>query len=408
MKLPVSPLKRAMVPLLSALCGLWLGACSTLPTPPQPTPSWLLHDDLYPAAAAPADRGAIFELSPAMRTYADAELSAAARLRDPRQALLDALYRQDKLRLRYDAGPTRNAAQAFDARAGNCLSLVIMTAAFARHLGVPVSFQSVQVDDTYSRSGGLVLVSHHVNLVLGRRMAQSTFAGNQNDDMTIDFLPSDELRGQRTHPLDERTVVAMYFNNRAAEALAEEPGAPGPAHNQAYAWAREALRQDPAFLPAINTLAVVYLRDGHLAEAEVALQHVLAQAPLSTSTLSNLALLLERQGHADRALAVRQRLARLQPEAPFLLFEQGQQALALGDYALARDLFQRELRRQPDQPDVLFGAAQAAWRLGEAQRAAGLLQQALAHSGTARARDLYAGKLAWLREQASHQALRPQ
>jgi tetratricopeptide (TPR) repeat protein len=118
--------------------------------------------------------------------------------------------------------------------------------------------------------------------------------------------------------------------------------------------------------------------------------------------LSNLALLLERRGQTAEALAVRQRLAQLQPDSPFVLFDEAQQAMARGDYALARELFQRELRRQPDQPDVLLGAAQAEWRLGDAQRAAGLLQQALAHSRSARARDLYAGKLAWLREQSSH------
>ncbi len=395
MNLPHTPLAR-LIPLLAAL----LTACSTLPPPLPPAASALLHDEHYRAAAMPADGDAVFDFSPAMRAYADAELRTAARLRDPRQALLDALYRQDKLRLRYDPGPTRNAAQAFEARAGNCLSLVIMTAAFARHLGVPVSYQNVQVDDTYSRSGGLVLVSHHVNLVLGRRLSHSLFAGNQNDDMTVDFLPSDQLRGQRTQALEERTVLAMYFNNRAAEALAD--GHTVESHNQAYAWTREALRRDPAYLPAINTLAVVYMRDGHMTEAEAALQHVLARAPQSTSTLSNLALLLERRGQVADAQAVRLRLARLQPESPFLLFEQGQQAMARGDYAQARDFFLRELRHQPDQPDVLFGAAQAEWRLGDPQRAAGHLQQAMANSNSAKARDLYAGKLAWLREQSTH------
>ncbi len=400
MKLPISHLLRAVLPttmlLMVALLGVLLGGCSTPPAAPQPLLPHLLHDSHYPAAAAPDERHAVFEFSPAMRAYAATELSAAARLRDPRQALLDALYRPDKLRLRYDAGRTRNAAQAFEARAGNCLSLVIMTAAFARHLGVPVSYQSVQVDDSYSRSGGLLLVSHHVNLVLGARAPHSTFSAGRNDDMTVDFLPADQLRGQRTQALDERTVVAMYFNNRAAEALADGPGA----HTLAYAWAREALRHDPRFLPAINTLAVIYLRDGHLAEAEAALQHVLALAPLSTSTLSNLALLLERQGQTAPAQAVRQRLARLQPDAPFAWFDQGQQAMARGDYAQALDLFQRELRRQPDQPDVLLGAAQAAWRLGDAQAAAAWLQQALSQAVNGPSRELYAGKLAWLREQA--------
>jgi tetratricopeptide (TPR) repeat protein len=102
----------------------------------------------------------------------------------------------------------------------------------------------------------------------------------------------------------------MFFNNRAAEALAA--GRP----DEPYAWAREAVRKDPAFLPAYNTLAVIYLRDGHLAPADAALQHVLTQAPSNASALTNLALLLERRGQAAQAQAVRQRLHRLEPEAP--------------------------------------------------------------------------------------------
>ena len=43
---------------------------------------------------------------------------------DRRRALIDALYRPGALKLEYDAGTTRNAAQTFEARAGNCLLLV--------------------------------------------------------------------------------------------------------------------------------------------------------------------------------------------------------------------------------------------------------------------------------------------
>jgi Tfp pilus assembly protein PilF len=385
---------RASVALLALVC-IPLTACSTWPAAP-PVPTALLHDEVYPAAVAPPDRDAVFELSPAMRNYAQAELGAAARLRDPRQALLDALYRQDKLRLRYDAGPTRNAAEAFEARAGNCLSLVLMTAAFAHHLGVPVSYQAVDVEETYTRSGGLVLLSKHVNLVLGHRTSHSTFSGGLNDDMTVDFLPPDQLRGQRSQALEERTVLAMYFNNRAAEALADGRS------TLSYAWAREALRQDPGFLPAINTLAVVYLRDSHLAAAEAALRHVLARDTDNTPALSNLALLLERHGWVAEAQQLRLRLARLQPGSPFQLFEEGQQAMARGDYGQARELFQRELRRQPDQPEVLFWAAQAEWQLGQWQSAAAYLRQAAANSLSAGARDLYAAKLAWLLQVQAH------
>ena len=69
-----------------------------------------------------------------------------------REGLIDAIYSEGQLKIEYDSVMTRNAAQAFAARSGNCLSLVIMTAAFAKALGLPVRFQSVSVDETVSRS----------------------------------------------------------------------------------------------------------------------------------------------------------------------------------------------------------------------------------------------------------------
>jgi anaerobic selenocysteine-containing dehydrogenase len=101
-------------------------------------------------------------MSPAMIKYARKELAHTTHLREPRRELIDALYNRGKLQLSYDAGATRSAAEAFDERAGNCLSLVIMTAAFARHMGLPVTFQSVLSDDSYSRIGDLHLVSGQI------------------------------------------------------------------------------------------------------------------------------------------------------------------------------------------------------------------------------------------------------
>jgi len=41
--------------------------------------------------------------------------------------------------LEYESRVTRNASETYAARMGNCLSLVIMTAAFARKVGMRIS-----------------------------------------------------------------------------------------------------------------------------------------------------------------------------------------------------------------------------------------------------------------------------
>jgi tetratricopeptide (TPR) repeat protein len=266
-----------------------------------------------------------------------------------------------------------------------------MTAAFARHLGLPVSYRSVIVDDQYTRQGDLTLASGHVNLVLDKLPRRPHFAPQEPDSYTIDFLPQEELRGQRSEPLAERTIVAMFMNNRAAEALSQGR------LDDSYAWAQEAVRQDPGFAAAVNTLGVVYMRAGHLRQAEAALRTVLAREPAHVSALSNLVLLLHRSGRPAEAQALGVRLAQLQPYPPFHFFDLGRRAMDEGDFHRARQMFARELRRQPDQHEVHFWAAQADLSLGNTAGATRHLQQAMTNSPTRDSHEVYATKLDRLR-----------
>ena len=389
-----APFARVLA-LLAILAGTLLTGCAQQGNL-RVDAAKLLRDDLYPAAQDPSDRQSVFAMSEEMMRYVDTDLNSLSARRDPRRALLDALYTSGELRLLYDASTTRTAAEAFHARAGNCLSLVLMTAAFAQHLGLPLSFQSVQVEDSYTRSGDLMLISGHVNLVLGRTSRNLPFTWSASEDWVVDFLPGVDLRGQRSVPLNEDTVVAMYYNNRAAESLAEGQ------RDAAYGWARAALQTEPGFVPAINTLGVLYLRDGHMQAAEAALRHVLHKDPDSVSGLSNMALLLQRTQRQAQAEPLLARVSQLRPDEPFVLFDHGRKAMESGNFARARDLFERELKRQPGQSEVLFWLALADLNLGDTQGAARHLEQAVERSANGSARDIYSGKLARLRALQTH------
>jgi Tfp pilus assembly protein PilF len=386
-------LRLLALPLLMLLLAL-LAACAPLPPTPPP-PQALLADARFAPPAEPVSADTVFALDDEMRAFAAALLASPEGQRDARRALVQALTKAGPLRLRYDTGGTRTAAQAFHARAGNCLSLTLMTAAFARHLELPLTYQAVQVDDQYTRSGTLVLSTGHVNLVLGRstRHLMPSIGHIEAEQLLIDFLPADQLRGQRTTPLPERTIVAMYMNNRAAEALAEGQD------NQAYWWAREALLQDPAFDAAANTLAVIYQRRGLLAQAEAALRQVLARNADHVNALANLANVLRLAGRPAEAAEPEARLARLQPDPPFHDFDLGRQALAAGDDAGALAFFRRELRQQPDQPEVHFWTAIAAGRLGDREQATRHLRLARDNSTTTATHALYGAKLDHLQAQ---------
>ncbi len=380
---------------LAVLAAATFVGCAQVP--PRATLDPLWRDAAYTRPAQPLPGAAeLLALSPAMRRFAQQQLSTLPPHLDPRRALVEALYREPDaggqgLRLAYDASVTRSAAEAFEHRAGNCLSLVMMTAAFARHLGLAVSYQAVRTDEFYTRVGTLTLASSHVNLVLGHRPSRHGPQHSGAELLVVDFLDPVETRGQRTEPLDEATVLAMYFNNRAAELLAEGRT------DAAYWHARAALAHDPEFLHAVNTLGVIHQRAGQGAAAELAFRHVLAQDAHAVTALSNLVALLRHHGRDAEAEPLAARLHALQPVPPLHWLHQGREALAAGDAATALTLLRRELRRQPEQDEVHFALAETHLRLGDLARAQLHLARAAEFSTRRTDQQRYETKLARLR-----------
>lgn len=373
----------------SLLLCLLLVACAG-PQPLTQRPDHLFRDDLFAAPSERISAADVFALSDDMRRYLRNEIVPQLRRSGAQNALIDALYTKGQLKLGYDAALTRNAAQAFDARTGNCLSLVIMTAALAKELGLQVRYQSAYTEEAVSRSTNLLLRSGHVNLTLGRRLAD-TRSSAYDTDLTIDFLPAEELRGLRTREISEWTVLAMFMNNRAVEALVDGR------LDDAYGWAREAVAQDAGFVAAQNTLGVVYLRHGDLAQAVTVFDHVLQRDAHNLPAMANLAQAMERQGRTEESVALYRRLAQLEPNPPFHFFNLGQAAMKRGDYQTARALFAKEVARADYYHEFHFWLALANFGLGDLERARKHLALARENSTTRSDRDLYAAKLAWLR-----------
>lgn len=388
------PPQRLAAALIGVVISALISACAT--PNPEPPVAGLLHDKLFKAATERVDAADVFAITEPMRRFADTEIAASGRRQDKRRSLINALAARDHLQLAYDDERTRNAAEAFEQRAGNCLSLVIMTSAFAKYLDIPVRYQSVQVRPQYSRNEDLTLISGHVNVVLSRHRAPTLYDASHDADLLVDFVTPDSLRGLQARSLAEQTVLAMYMNNRAAEAL-------GAGRNDdAYAWAREALRQDPSYLPGINTLALVYLRSGHLAYAEAALHYVLAREPNDEAALSNLVVTLRRDGRVTEAQQVAARLAAIEPYPPFHFLDLGRRALQEGRAGEARELIARELRRQPYQHEVLFWAAVVDAQLGDKKGAEKHLRLAIENGDSLQQQAHYSAKLAALRAPAAH------
>lgn len=366
---------------------VWMLLAGCAGGPVAPPARGLFHDQMFQTASERIGADDVFALSDAMKHFLRTEVSTEFNSRGFQQGFIDALYTKGKLQLEYESTETRTASQAFDARAGNCLSLVIMTAALAKELGFPVRYQRVYIDETWGRSGDVYFAIGHVNLSLGRRQIEGGFGRFESNSMTIDFLPPRELRGLRTQIIEENTIVAMFMNNRAAESLAA-----GQIDN-AYWWVRAAIEKDPGFVGSYNTLGIVYRHHGNLHESEQVLRYALEREPTNTHVMSNLATVLKHLGRVPESTELARKLEQIEPNPPYKLFNQGVVAVRNGDFATAKDLFAREADRAPYNHEFRFWLAIAYLGLGNPEKAREELQMALQTSTTRSDRAVYAAKL---------------
>ncbi|MFZ6766288.1 tetratricopeptide repeat protein [Undibacterium sp. Di26W] len=362
-----------------------LAACASQPG--QKISHLQLHDQGFGPASTSIRADEVMALSKEMHAYVKNEIAIQMRGKSPQKALFDALSTKGQIRLEYDAEITRNAAQAFSARSGNCLSLVLMTAALAKELGMEVQYQNILMDESWSRSNDIYFAAGHVNIVLGSKSGFRHFTQEYSQSMVIDFLPPREIRGQRADLIREATVIAMYFNNRAAESLAQHQV------DDAYWFARAALTSDPDFVAAYNTLGVIYRQHGDLALSESVFKQILGKEAENTMALSNLVEVLRKTDRQTEAQVYATKLASLQPNAPFHFFNLGLAAMDRGEYAKAKALFKREIKRDPNYDEFHLWLALAHLKLGETSDAVEELTLAQANSTTRKAENLYASKL---------------
>ncbi len=371
---------------LGLLALAFLPACSTAPQ----VDASVWDDTRFAPSTADTRPEQVWALSPALEVFVNEQVRPLQRRHGARDGLFLALRDHAALRLEYDAELTRNASEAFEARAGNCLSLVAMTAAIARHLGVPYEVNEVHIAPVWSRSEHLVLLNGHVNLSLGAGR-EST----RRDRLTLDFVPIEPGVSFRSAAIDDARVAALFLNNRAVEAMERAQW------GDAYAYLRSAAQADPGYLNVLNTLGVLYRRQGATDLAERAWQRLIELDPSHVHAMANLERLLRDSGRLGEASSLALKREQRRDRTPFAAYALGLAAAERGDWVAARRHFERELSLAPQFHELRWWLARTYWALGERARADAELAQAQALAPTAAGRRRYQAKLEALRSLSS-------
>jgi Tfp pilus assembly protein PilF len=371
----LSGLKYGLISLLLAGCA------SAPPVAPESLPS-LFDDAAFNPPSERIDTADIFAIDADMQNFLDREVARRVITDGHVMALVNALYNKELKKFSYDSVQTRNAAAVFHQRSGNCLSYTIMTAAFAKHLHIPVQFHAVSFGEVWDRNNNIDFLIGHVNLTLGSHKGTS-----DDPAKLIDFGAFEDASGEISDDIGEDVIVAMYMNNRAAEALAKNK------LSDAYWWARSAMLNAPAFVGAYNTLGVIYSRHHNMLDAERVFRRALEREPDNVLALSNQVQTLANLGRTAESQTLAQHLSQIQPNPPYTFFNRGVAAMALGDYQTAKIEFTKEVNRASYNHQFHFWLALANYKLGNLNETRKQLAVAMDNSPNSEQHDLYAAKL---------------
>lgn len=383
--------------LMAVVAGMLVAGCTTMTTT-VPDTAPLFHDELFAPPTAQIHPESALEMSEPMLQFARTKLHhnlGHVDNQDVRQQLVTALYTKGELRLEYFSDSTKTAAEAFESRSGNCLSLVMLTAAFAKQLHLPYRYQLAVGAADWNEIDDFFMSINHVNIVLEEVPSEFELSTWTSTPLIVDFLVPDIAAKLDTIDIDERTVLSMYMNNRSVETMVRGNV------DDAYWWAVKSIQTSPGYGNAYSTLAVIY-RTRHRPDlAEKVLDQLAKFDPDNVSMLTDKILVLRDLGKNAEADRVAVRLEEIDRNRPWRTYFEGQSEYRAGHYDRARRLFEREIVDDGDRHEFEYGLALACAKLNDVPAAMQHLQRAIDLANSRRSRQKYEAKLDQLKSSGS-------
>ena len=278
------------------------------------------------------------------------------------ERLQAALLNSRDFAFEYEKVATFTAAEAFEARRGNCVSFSNLLIAFARSIGIPLQAGLVLARGSAEKEGDLIVLYSHMVAVI-------SFSGDSYSfyDFNREWGRIDTLR--ELHLIDDLEIAAVALSNRGMAALKEGDVA------TAQDLLTKALRLGPNLPDLHSNLGIVFWRQGNVDSALATFRRGLDLDPHRAALLQNLAALdleLGRVVEARAALAA----ASADQASPYLLVVKGDLEYAAGDLKSALRSYKKAHSRDGSLVSPLIGIARVERSLGRTDAARKALEKA--------------------------------
>jgi tetratricopeptide (TPR) repeat protein len=341
---------------------LILSACQAVP-PQLVSATSLLHDTGFIdfGKIQVESQQQVFVLDEAAKDFVHSAIDSSQSSTEQIEALVHAIFDRSKLNLLYQSDANTVAMDTFHNQAANCLSMSIMTFSLATEAGFDVDFQKIIIPEIWTRRSGYSLLNGHINLQISPRPQANVYV-LYDSRFQVDFDPQTARRSLPKKLVSQDAVLAMFYNNKGAEALLNKK------YIEAYAYFREAVLTDPNFDSAWINLGILYRLTGYYTAAEKAYQYALVLSPDSLTAWENLAYLYaytKRDGEAKSILA---RVRHLRDNNAYYHLNLGEAQLEQHNWEQALGHFRKALSLDKNQHEVYFGLARAYLQIGKLQQ----------------------------------------
>ncbi|WP_218354728.1 tetratricopeptide repeat protein [Alteromonas lipotrueiana] len=365
------------------------GCASKIHTEPEQVR--VLRDDLFPSYHLFSVESAkeIFSLDDQASDFVRQSQSVQRVPHANMRELLNRIFDYSELGLLYQSSANSVASETFANRAANCLSLSVMTYSMARAAGFTAQFYQVDIPEYWTRRDGYNLLNGHINLRV--QVAQNSHQLNlMTPYMDVDFDPQTVRSRFKRVPISKSRVVAMFYNNKGADALMAN------SYSRAYAYFKAAANADSQLGQVWVNLGVLYRKHQAYPAAEKSYQQAIALDYNNLTAWENLAILYRLTQRNEEADLIHARISAQRDSNPFYHFILGEEALEQGQPKVALVHYRTALRLDRSQHEVMAGMGRAFYELGDITQAERFLTRAANLASSEQDKARYQSKLSAL------------